>query len=78
MTEPQATLSYASDLETLDILTEEQDKEAAYVDDSDDDDLNDLRLEREVDEIVRFVFGEESGEEDYRDDEHETDMDYDT
>ena len=52
-------------------------KEAAYVDDSEDDSLEDLRLEREVDEILQFVFWEQSGEGDDREDELETDMNYD-
>ena len=46
------------------------------MDDSDDDNLDFLRLEREVDEIVQFVFWEQSGKEDDREDKPESDRNY--
>ena len=47
------------------------------MDDSDDDELDYLRLEREVDKIVPLAFWEKNDEEDDRDDELETDRAYD-
>ena len=52
-----------TELETLDLLDEEQEQEEEYVSDSDDE-LDDLRVERETDDIMRFVFGDSSASDD--------------
>ena len=55
-----STQAYVSELETLDLLDEEQDQEE---EDSDDNDLDYLRVDREMEEIMHFVFGDESEDE---------------
>ena len=57
-TQPATTQAYVKDLETYDLLTEEQDQEEG-VHESFDDDLDDPRAEREVEKIMHFVFGED-------------------
>jgi len=47
----------------LDLFDEEQDQEEEYVNDSDDDDLDELRIDSEMEEIMHFVFGDESDDE---------------
>lgn len=57
-----------SELETIDLLEEqdqeEEEEEEEYVTDSEDDELDDLRCDRETDEIMRLVFGDDSDDED--------------
>ena len=61
-TQPATTQAYVGDLDTLDLLTEEQDqKEVGYIQVSDDD-LDALQADREVEEIMHFVFREDSEE----------------
>ena len=62
--QPATTQGYVRDLETLDLLTEERDQEEAEYVHKSDDDLEDLRAEREVEGIMQFVFGEDSEEDD--------------
>lgn len=62
-TQPPTTQAYVSELETLDLFDEEQDQEEEYVNDSDDDDLDELRIDSEMEEIMHFVFGDESDDE---------------
>ena len=57
------TKAVTTELETLDLLDEEQEQEEEYVSDSDDE-LDDLRVERETDDIMRFVFGDSSASDD--------------
>ena len=53
------------ELEAIELIAEEKEMEEEYVEDSDNDDDDEyLRLEREVDEIMKYVFGEESEDED--------------
>jgi len=52
--------SYVSELETLELLNEEHELEEEY---SENDDLNDLREDRETGEIMHFVFGDDSEDE---------------
>ena len=52
-TQPAATPAYVRDLETLYLLTYKQDQEVRYVQASDND-LDDLRAEREVEETSHF------------------------
>ena len=52
-------------MELLELMSTEKEIEEEYVEESDydnddDDEEQYLRLEREVDEIMKFVFGEES------------------
>lgn len=61
---PSEIPSYASELETFQLITEEERKQDKYVDEIDDDGLEYFRLEQEVDEIMNFVFGDESEDED--------------
>ena len=63
-TQPATTQGYVRDLETLDLLTEERDQEEAEYVHKSDDDLEDLRAEREEEGIMQFVFGEDSEEDD--------------
>jgi len=62
-TQPATTQAYVSELETLDLFDEEQDQDEEYVNDSDDDDLDELRIDSEMEEIMHFVFGDESDDE---------------
>ena len=48
------------EIETLDLLEQQQDEEdEQYITDSEDDELEDLRVEGDSDEIMRFVFGDD-------------------
>ena len=62
-TQPPTTQAYVSELETLDLFDEEQDQEEEYVNDSDDDDLDELTIDSKMEEIMHFVFGDESDDE---------------
>ena len=47
------------EIETLDLLEQQDEEDEQYITDSEDDELEDLRVERETDEIMRFVFGDD-------------------
>ena len=61
-----STSTIQEELEAIELISAEKEIDEEYVEDSDDDNDDEeyLRLDREVDEIMKFVFGEESDDED--------------
>ena len=59
-----STSTIQEELEAIELISAEKEIDGEYVEDSDneDDDEEYLRLDREVEDIMKFVFGEESDE----------------